>query len=93
MCTYSTEHLMIKGSGKGPNGWFGVKEATVYFDHPVHLGVEHSLNIDFLEPELGPSARVAVELEAGSARRLAEAIIRALDQMPELTGELVRADR
>ena len=82
MCTYLTEKVGIEGSGKGPAGWFGVTEASVYFDHPQHARPEHTLNIDFLNPGEGPSARVAVELTAASARALAAAIERALAAVP-----------
>jgi hypothetical protein len=51
-----------------------VTDASVYFDHPVHASAEHTLNLDFLNPSLGPGARVAVELNADSARALADAI-------------------
>jgi hypothetical protein len=78
MCTYETAHLEVAGSGKGPAGWFRVTNATVYFDHPFHAPAEHTLNVDFVNPGLGPSARVAVELEASSARTLAEAILSTL---------------
>ena len=57
-------------------------EASVYFDHPVHAPAEHTLNIDFLAPERGPSARVAVELTAESARALARAIEATLASAP-----------
>ena len=53
MCTYLTEQIKVAGSGKGADGWFGLTDASVYFDHPVHASAEHSLNIDFLWP--GPS--------------------------------------
>jgi hypothetical protein len=82
MCTYLTEKIKITGSGKGASGWFGVSDASVYFDHPVHAAAEHTLNIDFLNPGRGPSARVAVELTAESARELARAIVAALDAAP-----------
>ena len=82
MCTYQTEKVSVAGSGKGANGWFRVTDATVYFDHPVHAPLLHSLNIDFVNPEAGPSARVAVELTADSARALAAAILTALDSVP-----------
>ena len=72
----------MAGSGKGPAGWFTLSEATVYFDHPVHAPAEHTLNIDFLNPGQGPSARVAVELTAESARALAEAIQATLASAP-----------
>lgn len=82
MCTYQTEQISITGSGKGASGWFGLTEATVYFDHPVHAMAEHTLNIDFRNPGRGPSARVAVELTAESARELARAIEAALASVP-----------
>jgi hypothetical protein len=82
MCTYNTEKVEISGSGKGASGWFSLTDATVYFDHPVHAMAEHTLNIDFLNPAKGPSARVAVELTAESARALATAIEAALAAVP-----------
>jgi len=82
MCTYNTEKVEITGSGKGASGWFSVTDATVYFDHPVHAMAEHTLNIDFRNPGQGPSARVAVELTAASARALATAIQAALAAAP-----------
>ena len=82
MCTYLTEKVAVTGSGKGAAGWFGLTDATVYFDHPVHAPSGHTLNIDFLNPAQGPSARVAVELTAESARALAKAIETALASAP-----------
>jgi hypothetical protein len=77
----------MTGSAKGPNGkWFAVTDATVYYDHPVHALAEHTLNIDLADPSRGPSARVAVELTAQSARELVAAITAALASAPaELT--------
>jgi hypothetical protein len=87
MCTYATMQSAMDGSAKGPNGsWFHVTDATVYFDHPVHAMAEHTLNIDLADPSRGPSARVAVELTAASARDLVAAIESALASAPaELT--------
>jgi hypothetical protein len=82
MCTYLTETIKIEGSGKGAEGWFGVSDASVYFDHPVHAMAEHTLNIDFRNPARGPGARVAVELTAESARELARAILFTLESAP-----------
>ncbi|WP_375474546.1 DUF6295 family protein [uncultured Jatrophihabitans sp.] len=83
MCTYATVTAPMTGSAKGPNGaWFRVTDATVYFDHPVHAPAEHSLNIDLAAPARGPSARVAVELTAESARELVAAIQAALASAP-----------
>ena len=82
MCTYLSEKVDVTGSGKGGAGWFKLSEASVYFDHPVHAPAEHTLNIDFLNPGQGPSARVAVELSAESGRALAEAILATLASAP-----------
>ena len=87
MCTYDTTTLVVRGSGKGTEGWFPVSNATVYFDHPVHAPADHTLNIDLRNPARGAAARVAVELDAPSARALAEAILSTLERVPwELRG-------
>ncbi len=78
MCTYQTEMIAVTGAAKGPAGWFDVREAMVYFDHPVAAQAEHTLNLDFLDRSKGPSARVAVELTAEAAEALVDAIQRAL---------------
>ena len=82
MCTYLTEKVAISGSAKVASGWFRVTEGSVYFDHPVHAPYGHTLNIDFLSPAQGPSARVAVELSAESARALMKAIQAVLESAP-----------
>jgi len=81
MCTYVTENVPVSGSAKGPEGWFSLSRATVYFDHPFHAPLEHSLNIDFADPTDPTAAtrRVAVELSAASARALAGAILATLE--------------
>jgi len=67
-------------SGKGPQGWFPLRTATVYYDHPVHAPHDHTVNIDFLNPEQGPGARVAVELSLDSARALLAALQTTLER-------------
>ena len=87
MCSYVTLKTPVQGSGKGARGWFSLSHASVYFDHPYHAPLEHSLNIDFIDERRGPDARVAVELSAESARRLIGSIQAAL----EAAGEAARA--
>jgi hypothetical protein len=82
MCTYITEKIAVEGSGKGPQGWFGLSHATVYVDHPVHAPYAHTVNIDFINPEIGPSARVAVELTEEDALALIAAIQSAIASAP-----------
>lgn len=79
MCSYITEKTRIVGSAKGPNGWMKVDTANVYFDHPFHAQLDHSLNIDFVNETSGGSERVAIEISAQSARALIERIEAALE--------------
>lgn len=79
MCTMIAEKLDIDGSAKGPSGWFSVTNVYLGYDHPVHADEEHALIIDFVNEGLGPSARVAVELDRHTARRLVARLQAALD--------------
>jgi hypothetical protein len=80
MCTWITMSTEIEGSGKGPGGeWIHLTDAHVYFDHPQHSTMNHALMLDFVDGTGGPSARLAVELNAESARQLLAAIEGALD--------------
>ena len=79
MCTYITEKAEIFGSAKGAQGWFTVDTANVYFDHPYHAPLDHSLNIDFVNESNGSTQRVAVELSAESAMELIAKIQAALE--------------
>ena len=78
MCTMILERTEIEGSGKGPGGWFELRQANVTYDHPFHSKWEHALNVDFIDESAGPSARVAVELSPESARKIAETILATL---------------
>jgi len=78
----SHRKIEVDGSGKGATGWFGASQATVYVDHPVDAQYGHTVNIDVLNPALGPSARVALELTEESALALADAILRAVASAP-----------
>lgn len=80
MCTMIAEKIKVEGSGKGTAGWFRLEGASVSYDHPFHLPVEHALNIDFVNESMGPSARVAVELSEQAARELVKTILAVLDQ-------------
>ena len=70
MCTMIAMNAEIHGAGKGATGWFPVTQATIGFDHPSHAEAEHSLLLDFVNPELGPSSRVALEIDIASGRAL-----------------------
>lgn len=74
MCNGHIEQSEMFGSGKGAIGWFDVTQAQVYFDHPFQARLEEAVMIDFVNPALGPSARVAVELSKESALALVQMI-------------------
>ena len=78
MCTMIVRQVEIEGCGKGTGGWFEVRQANVSYDHPFHAPLEHALNIDFVNEAQGPGARVAVEMDAKSARTLVDAILTVL---------------
>jgi hypothetical protein len=78
MCTMIIEKADMTGSGKGPQGWFALRQANVSYDHPFHAPLEHAVSIDFVNDSEGLAARVAVELSPESARGLVAAIETAL---------------
>jgi hypothetical protein len=82
VCTYLTEHVAVEGSAKFRDGWAAIDKAIVYFDHPVHAMVDHSVNIDFFARGGDGIRRIAVELTPESAIELAAAINRTLASAP-----------
>ena len=80
MCTNIAEKTDLLGSAKGAAGWFALDKAYIAYDHPLHASLDHALTLDFVNEAAGLGARVAVELDAESARRLAETILAAVDE-------------
>ena len=70
MCTTIAIGADITGAGKGPEGWFPLTRATVGYDHAGHTGAEHALLLGFANYDIGPGARVALELDLASGRAL-----------------------
>ena len=79
MCTMIALKIPVIGGGKGPQGWFTVSEAIVGYDHTTYMKNEHALLLDFVNPELEPSARVAVELDIASGKALIAQMQAAID--------------
>jgi hypothetical protein len=42
VCTMIAVTRSVKGSGKGPDGWFSVNQATVGYDHATHSDEEQA---------------------------------------------------
>jgi hypothetical protein len=80
MCTMIAKQVSITGSGKVASGWMKVDQASVSYDHPFDMPLEYTLNLDFTSQAGGPGARIAVELDAESARKLVESIQEVLKQ-------------
>jgi hypothetical protein len=91
VCTMIALKIPVTGGGKGAQGWFPVSEAIVGYDHTTFMKNEHALLLDFVNPDLEPSARVAVELDIASGKALIaqlQAAIEAAEQsgFPEKAG-------
>ena len=69
MCEGTVEQAEISGSAKGAEGWFPVSRAHAY-DHPFHAQADNTLIIDFVDPQMGPGARVSIKLSPDSATTL-----------------------
>ena len=78
MCTSIVEITKVEGAGKGDGGWIDLTSAVVSYDHPHHAWFEEAISIDFVNTELGPGTRVAVEISLESAKRFAGALQRAI---------------
>lgn len=77
MCTYLSTTTPLTGSGtRGGDDWFVLDRAVIAFDHPQDALVEHALCLDVRGAD---GDRLSVELDAESARRLAETILAVLD--------------
>jgi hypothetical protein len=71
MCTMIAQQVKIHGSGKVGADWNKIDLASVSYDHPYDMPLEYALSLEFTNQS---GARVAVELDAASARKLAETI-------------------
>lgn len=80
MCTMIAMQEKITGSGKAGGAWVKVDTISVSYDHPFDMPLEYTLNLDFTHQAGGPGARVAVELDAASARVLVEVIQKVMRQ-------------
>jgi Family of unknown function (DUF6295) len=70
MCTMISMQTAVTGSGKGATGWFPISQANVGYDHATHSQFDHALLLDFVNPDLGVGARVAVEMDIASGKAL-----------------------
>ncbi|HKA45931.1 MAG TPA: DUF6295 family protein [Burkholderiales bacterium] len=84
MCTSVVEIVRADGAGLGDGGWFPLTSAVVSYDHPHHALLEEAITIDFVNADLGPGARAAVEITIESAKEFAAALARAIAAAEEM---------
>ena len=84
MCTSVVEICRAEGAGTSESGWFPVTQAVVSYDHPHHALLEDAITIDFVNPQLGPGARAAIEITLESAKEFAAALARAIAGAEEM---------
>ena len=84
MCTSVVEIVRAEGAGRAEIGWFPVTSAVVSYDHPHHALYDEAITIDFVNANLGPGARAAVEITIESAKELHAALGRAIAQAEEM---------
>ena len=70
MCTTIAMKTLVTGAGKGATGWFPIIQANVGYDHATHSQLDHALLLDFVNPDMGAGARVAVEMDIASGKAL-----------------------
>ena len=87
MCTSVVELVRAEGAGVSESGWFPVTSAAVTYDHPHHALLEDAITIDFVNSDLGPGARAAVEITLDTAKALVVALTRAIAAAEEMEGE------
>jgi hypothetical protein len=85
MCTMIASKTPVTGGAKGAQGWFPLSQAIVGYDHTTFMRNEHALLLDFVNPGIGPSARVAVEMDIASAKALIAQMQAAIEEA-ERTG-------
>jgi len=79
MCTSIVEIAPASGMAKGDEEeWFTLTHSVVSYDHARHAVLEDAITIDFVNRDLPPSARAAVELSLETAKALSAALAKAI---------------
>ena len=78
MCTSIIEVAPAEGMAKRGEAWFPLARSVVAYDHARHAPLGDVITLDFVNPDLGPGARAAVELSLETAKALRAALDRAI---------------
>jgi hypothetical protein len=78
MCTSIVEIAPAEGMAKSADDWFTLTDAVVAYDHARHALLGDVITLDFINTDLPPGARAAVELTLESAKALQAALAKAI---------------
>jgi hypothetical protein len=78
MCTSIIEIARAEGMAKRGETWFALNQAVVAYDHARHAPLGDVITLDFVNTELDPGARAAVEMTLETAKALRAALDRAI---------------
>ena len=78
MCTSIVEIAPASGMAKNGDDWFEVTDCVVAYDHARHAIAGDVITLDFINKDLPPGARAAVELTLESAKALRAVLDRAI---------------
>ena len=78
MCTSIVEVVRAEGMAKSVDDWFTLTDAVVAYDHARHALLGDVITLDFINTDLPPGARAAVELTLESAKALHDALAKAI---------------
>ena len=78
MCTSIVEIALAEGMAKRGDAWFPLKQTVVAYDHARHAPLGDVITLDFINADLEPGARAAVELTLEAAKDLRVALDRAI---------------
>ena len=80
MCTSIVEIAPAEGMAKADGEWFEVTHSVVAYDHARHALLGDVITLDFINTELPPGARAAVELSLETAKALHAALAKAIEE-------------
>ena len=78
MCTSIIETARAEGMAKRGDEWFPLSQAVVAYDHARHAQLGDVITLDFMNVNLDPGARAAIELTLETAKELRAALDRAI---------------
>lgn len=80
MCTMISQKYPLSGHARGSAGWFPVAQMYLGYDHPTQAPSAHAVLLDLVNEEIGPGARLAIELSPEAATQLARRLLDTVEE-------------